>query len=280
MPYGIANRTGQVSDAEAQDILQQARGAGIDTLDTAMAYGESEARLGALGVRAWQVVTKLPAVDDHCADVHGWVQQSLTSSLERLRVDRLYALLLHRPAQLLGSRGDEIFRALTDVKSQGVVGKIGVSIYAPAELEQLWPCFRPDLVQAPFNVLDRRLSDSGWLARLRSAGVEVHVRSVFLQGLLLMSATDRPAAFRAWQDLWNRWDDWLRQQRLTALQAALSFVCSWSEVDRIVVGVDSLQHLREILAAYRLRSLEFPKHIQSDDVALINPSEWINREKM
>ena len=162
MPYGIANRTGQVSDAEAQDILQQARGAGIDTLDTAMAYGESEARLGALGVRAWQVVTKLPAVDDHCADVHGWVQQSLASSLERLRVDRLYALLLHRPAQLLGSRGDEIFRALTDVKSQGVVGKIGVSIYAPAELEQLWPCFRPDLVQAPFNVLDRRLSDSGW----------------------------------------------------------------------------------------------------------------------
>src|SRR5581483_2256099 len=107
--------------------------------------------------------------------------------LLRLDVKTLYGLLLHRPQQLLGAEGPTLYQALQGLKKGGQVQKIGVSVYAPSELELLNLRYRFDLVQAPFNLVDRRLHTTGWLQRLKEDGVEIHTRSAFLQGLLLMS---------------------------------------------------------------------------------------------
>ena len=274
IPYGVANRVGQVSRDEMVEILGHARAAGVDTLDTAIDYGDCEVVLGEVGVDQWQVVTKLPEIPAECQDVASWVQEAVTGSLERLAVSRLYGLLLHRPEQLLGSQGDALYRALVESRNQGMVGKIGISIYDPDELDALSSRYQFDLVQAPCSILDRRLISSGWLARLRHAGTEVHVRSVFLQGLLLMDAAHRPGKFDRWQSLWYAWHRWLDDQALTPLQACLGFVMSQSDIDRIVVGVDSLEQLRGILASLGVATSMPPKGLMSDDQDLINPSHW------
>ncbi len=275
LPYGIVRQGGQVSRNEVAEILGHAWAAGVDTLDTAIGYGDSEVVLGEVGVGQWQVISKLPEVPEACTDVASWVQDSVTDSLKRLKISRLHGLLLHRPQQLLGPCGDELYRALVAIREQAKAEKIGVSVYGPDELDAIWPHYSFDLVQIPFNILDRRLLSSGWLARLRQAGAEVHVRSVFLQGLLLMGAISRPEKFNRWQPLWDQWHSWLGGQEMTALQSCLAFALAQSEFDHVVVGVDSLKQLEEILACIGTsEAIPPPETLMSEDLDLINPSRW------
>ena len=275
--YGIANKQGQVSHEEAQSILDHARASGMDTLDTAIAYGDSERRLGEIGIRDWQVISKLPAIPESCTDVTAWVRESVFSSLERLRIPKLRGLLLHRSQELVGPQGDALYRALIAFKDQGKVEKIGVSIYGPDELDTLWPHYQLDLVQAPFNVVDHRFATSGWLARLHQAGTEIHIRSVFLQGLLLMEPARRPETFNRWQPLWDKWQHWLDDQSLTPLQACLGFVLTQPEIDRVVVGVDSRKQLEEILSAAKTMGVSVSQSFATEDLLLINPSNWVKQ---
>jgi hypothetical protein len=95
-----------------------------------------------------------------------------------------------------------------------------------------------------------------------------------------MDAAARPDNFNQWRPLWDRWDNWLDQERLTPLQATLGFATAQNAIDRVVVGLDSLKHLEEIIAAVDTRTIEFPTSIESADLALINPVEWTSHEKM
>lgn len=277
VPYGIANTGGQVSRPEASAILGFARSIGMDTLDTAVAYGDSERRLGEIGVGGWRIVSKLPAVPDGCSDVGKWVDESVARCLERLGTRSLYGLLLHRPHQLLERGGDGLFRALEGVRDRGLAAKIGVSVYDPAELDDLTPRFHFDLVQAPLNLVDRRFVDSGWLRRLAGEGTETHVRSVFLQGLLLMPREARPRTFDRWAKTWERFEYWLLEAGLTPMQACLRYAMSFPEIGRVVVGVDSISQLLEIVDAIDEPSAAapaFPNDIAVNDPELVNPGRW------
>jgi UDP-4-amino-4,6-dideoxy-N-acetyl-beta-L-altrosamine transaminase len=273
LDYGVANRTGQVSERGAREMIDLARRRGVRTLDTAALYGTSEAVLGNVGVPDLDVVTKLPGLPPG-ADPARFVRETLAGSLSRLRVPRVAALLLHRPADLLGPQGPALWKALEAARAEGRAAKIGFSIYAPAELEALLPRHRPNLVQAPLNVVDRRLVTSGWLARLAAADVEVHVRSAFLQGLLLLAPADLPPAFARWRPLWQEWAAWLAEARLTPIAACLRWVLSHREVERVVVGADGVRQLEEILAAAESAPVAVPARIARDDEDLVNPSRW------
>jgi len=277
LPYGIANQGGQVAREEVMAILDYAWTQGVRTLDTAIAYGDSEQRLGEIGVGQWQLITKLPAFPESCTEVAAWVKESVLGSLERLKISKLHGLLLHRSQQLLGNQGDVLYRALVALRDEGIVEKIGISIYSPDELDALCPYFKFDLVQAPFNIMDRRLVTSGWLSRLHEAGTEIHTRSVFLQGLLLMDAVQRPVTFNRWQTLWDQWHNWLNEQRLTPLQACLGFALSQPYIDRVVVGIDGLAQLKEILSVEKIKSVTVPKSLVTEDAQLLNPSNWVNK---
>ncbi|NER34637.1 MAG: aldo/keto reductase [Oscillatoria sp. SIO1A7] len=274
LDYGIANQKGKIGSGVAADILEYAQSSGIDTLDTAIAYGDSEQCLGEIGVSSWNVVSKLPEIPVGTTNIDYWVKQSVDNSLQRLKISQLYGLLLHRPQQLLSPEGQAIYQSLNLIKAQGLVDKIGISIYNQTEIETLFNEFSWDLIQAPFNVLDRTLESSGWLSRLKGLGVEIHVRSVFLQGLLLMNPLTRPTYFQRWQSLWQRWENWLADNSLTPLQGCLGCVISNPEIDRVVVGVDSLIQLQEIIATTTEKLLILPDDLCSDDSDLINPARW------
>ncbi len=276
LPYGVANQQGQVSPAEAAAIVATAADAGLDTLDTAISYGDSESVLGHIGVKRWSVVSKLPAIPDSAPDITQWVNAQLHASLDRLQIEKLNGTLLHRPEQLLKTRGAAIYEALLDAKAAGLTQKIGVSVYDPAELNALWSTYGGfDLVQAPLNILDRRLITSGWLQKLQAEGVELHTRSAFLQGLLLMPAAARPAHFSRWGELLKRWDAWLTDNNADALEACIAYPLSLDAVSKVVVGVDSVAQLNEILrAAAPGTARDIPDEFECDDSQLINPAMW------
>lgn len=274
LPYGIANDAGQVSSLEVKAMLQFAAAHGIDTLDTAIAYGESETRLGEFGMQGFKVVTKLPAVPEDCVDISNWMEEQIATSLSRLGVTSVHGLLLHRAEQLIGSKGKAIYNKLQDFKNSGRVEKIGVSIYDPRQLDTITQLFRVDLVQAPFNLVDRRLLTSGWLARLKAEGVEIHIRSVFLQGLLLMPQVSIPTQFAPWNDLLHKWHQWLADHDVTAVAACLAHPLSFPEITRVVVGADSVGQIAQIInATNNLPQVELPE-LRCEEARLINPASW------
>lgn len=274
LEYGIANQAGRVPLDDVRNILEDAAAHDVDTLDTAIAYGDSESTLGQAGVGGWNVVTKLPTLPESCTDVAGWVEVQIEGSLSRLGVTQLHGVLLHRPDQLLGPHAKLLYVALQRLKDQGITREIGVSVYDPEELDRLIGEMQFDLVQAPLNILDRRLVESGWARRLMNLGIELHVRSAFLQGLLLMEADQRPEKFARWDATWSEWARWLGETGLTPLQACLAYVLGIEEVSRVVVGVDSVKQFQEILAASHSALPSLPNWPQPIDANLINPSRW------
>jgi len=274
LPYGVANQGSQVGLAEAEVMLALALANDLNMLDTAIAYGDSETCLGEVGIHGFKVVTKLPSVPDLCRDIDAWVAEQVDASFLRLGVTEVYGLLLHRPEQLLGPNGAALYQSLLDLKDSGRVQKIGVSIYSPSELDVLSPRYRFDLVQAPFNLVDQRLYCSGWLQRLKDGDVEIHTRSAFLQGLLLMTQADIPKKFLPWANIWHVWHSWLIAHDISAVQTALAFALSFPEIDRVIVGADSVIQLSQIISATKsTNGIPLPA-LQCDDANLINPANW------
>ena len=274
LDYGVANSGGRVTFEVTRNIIRQAELNSIDTLDTAIAYGASEARLGQIGVEDWSVITKLSELPADCQRVGAWVTAQIEQSISRLGVRQLQGVLLHRPDDLLGHNGRSLVKALEGLKAAGLTRQIGVSIYEPEQLEKLTGIMALDLVQAPLNILDRRLVASGWASRLKDCGTEVHVRSVFLQGLLLMSLDQRPVKFSLWSEIWLKWSRWLESTGFTPLQACLAYVLGVAEVDKVIVGVVSPLQLNEIFMASQTVLPSLPNWPSSIDARLINPALW------
>jgi len=277
LDYGISNHSGKVCEDEARLILNKAKGAGVDTLDTAISYGDCEAVLGRLGVEDWKVVTKLPAQNLQTSNLADEVVDSVRDSLQRLGTDRLHGLLLHRPLQLLEPGGEALLAGLESCREEGLVRRIGISVYGPDEIEAIWPLFLPDLVQTSLNVLDRRVLESGWMKRMNEEGVEVHARSTFLQGLLLIPSDRRPSYFSRWGDLFSRWDLWLEESGISPLAACLGFSLAQEGVDKVLVGLESVSQLEEVLREADRPSVAVPDSIVSNDPDLIDPSRWMSQ---
>ncbi len=274
MSYGISNRVGQVGRTQVAEILNLAKQNGINTLDTAIVYGESESVLGSIGLDCWNVISKLPRIPNETADIKGWVIKSIEDSLSRLRKSSLYGLLLHFPDDLFGDKGFQLLSALKNLKSDGLVKKIGVSIYSPDQLSEIYKINKFDIVQSPLNLLDRRLVNSGWAEKLNKFKVEIHARSSFLQGLLLMPRESRPKKFSQWAEVWKVWDDWLCATGISPLAGCLHYCLSIREAHRIIIGLESANQLKEALEACISRIPELPVWAIDIPDRLLNPTLW------
>ena len=272
--YGIANQIGQIRFKDVKKILQFARSVNIDLIDTAISYGDSEKVIGNAGIKDFKFVSKLPALPKTYVNIRSWVEDEIKLSLKRLGIQSLYGLLIHRSENLIGDSGKEIIEVLNNLKSKGIVKKIGVSIYEPSELEQLTGLMKLDIVQAPISIIDQRLLNSGWLSKLFKNDIEVHIRSIFLQGLLLMSKQKHFSKFNQWSNLWKIWHEWLNDNKITALEATVRYALSIKEISRVIVGVDSKEQLQQIILASDGKVPPIPSKLFVEDTNLLNPSNW------
>lgn len=272
--YGVANKFGIVKPSEVKKIFLLARKFKINLIDTAIGYGESEKIIGKIGILDFNFISKLPAIPPNCSDIDTWVEHNIKNSLLRLGVKSLYGLLLHKPRDLLGVSGKQLINALIKIKSKNFVKKIGISIYDPSELDLVMHLMKIEIVQAPLNIIDRRLENSGWMSKLYKAKVEIHARSVFLQGLLLMSKQERPYKFNRWSSLWKIWDEWLKDNKITALEATIQHAISVSEISKVIIGVDTKQQLEQIIIASKGVLQKTSLELNTNDIQLLNPTHW------
>lgn len=272
--YGITNATGKVPKAEIKSIFRNARSNQIHTLDTASSYGDSEPLLGNIGVSDFDVITKLPSLGSGTYDCYEVYKKSIESSLKDLKMSHIDTVLLHRPEELMSSYGDAIFDALCKLRDRGLFDRIGISIYSPELLDDIYPKYFFDVIQAPLNVFDRRIISSGWLSRLSEMGVSVIARSVFLQGILLSKVNDLPSYFSQWHPHFNQWIEFYQESGLSALEASLQFILQVPEIDKIIVGVESEHQLNEIVKATNNPVIIQSNDLETSDLGLISPVHW------
>lgn len=274
--YGVSNSVGIVPFSECEKIIAMARSNGARRLDTAFTYGKSEETLGEIGVTDFEIISKLPEIKENTSDVRSFVFESVEKSLEKLKVKKLYGLLLHRPNDLIKPHGDKLYDCLLQLKASSLVDKIGISVYEPEELIR-YENYNIDLIQFPMNPFDIRFYESKAIENLSSQGVEIHVRSIFLQGLLLMSKEDRKPYFNKWEKNWNNWHSYLIEKKISALEACLGFISKFHQISNWVVGVNSLSQFDEILnVTNSLRNIEYSTFPETD-VELLNPVHWIGK---
>ena len=274
--YGVNSVDGQVRPEEVKKILSYAHSKDIDLLDTAPAYGNSEKTLGRMDISNFKVVTKTRHFDSleiNNNDVK-LLNNDFHHSLKDLKQNSVYGVLIHDADDLLKPGAEKLFDKLQELKQAEKIVKIGVSVYDHSQLQSILDNFSIDLVQLPFNILDRRMIDSGMLATLRGKGVEVHARSVFLQGLLLMTEQSRHEKFKRWGALWKVWHEWLNDNQITALEATIRHAISMPEISKVLVGVDTADQLKEIVMATLGVLPGIPTEMYTNDADLLNPSNW------
>ena len=267
LDYGITNQSGQVTIKEVKGILDFAKDNGIDTLDTASGYGNSEKVLGEVGVDNYQIITKTISLKNGVDKVIDGFYQSL-NDLSQKQVE---GLLIHNIQDIENKQFSALFNKLNELKQQGLIKKIGFSTYTPEQVNFLLENFDFNIIQVPFNVFDTRLIQSGQLQALKSKGVEIHARSVFLQGVLL-DFDNLSDYFLTWKAQFTEYQVMVKNSGLSLLEYALNFVLSIQEIDRVLVGVNNEQQLREITLS--LKGLDSLEDYFINDMNLLNPSLW------
>ena len=276
MNYGVSNRDGRTPSAEVARILAAARSASLNLLDTGALYGEAESLLGEQDLTGFKVVTKTPRylhAPITAADADD-VKVVLDRSLMRLRMPSVDGLLVHHADDLLVQGGERLIDALLSLREAGKVERVGVSVYNGSQIEAVLERFTPDLVQLPLNVFDQRLIADGSLARLAALGVAIHVRSVFLQGLLLMPSESAPAYFDPWRDQLRGWHAACAKRKVLPQQAALAFVCDQPGVSCCLIGVQNVYQLDEALIGLDAVPSFDAAPFACRDLALLNPVNW------
>ena len=267
LDYGVTNRDGQVTIEEVESILNFAKINGIDTLDTASRYGNSEQVLGDTGVDGYQIVTKTVSLK---SDVNR-VIKGFYQSLENLNQKAVDGLLIHDINEVNDKEFDDLFERLHELKRQGLINKIGFSTYTPKQVNFLLENFDFDIIQLPFNVFDTRLAEGGQLQALKKKNIEIHARSVFLQGILL-DFNNLSSYFSTWRGQFDKYQEVVEKSGMSLLEYALNFALNTQEIGKVLVGLNSEQQLREIFQSAQKedKSSAYP----INDVNLLNPSLW------
>jgi len=274
MDYGINNTRGKIPQTEVFEILNRALEAKIDVLDTASAYGESEEAIGTFmkkRKRILKIVSKFYQSNTRKASA------IFNSSLEKLGIDKFYGYLVHNFGQY--KEDPDIWGVLRELKSSGKVGKIGFSLYSPCELDYLFENkLDIDIVQLPYSVFDHRFES--YFTILKEKGIEIHVRSAFLQGLVFMQPDNLPEYLVKAEDYVRSLQSISTDSGISISALCLDFVLVNPCVDRVIIGVDSLKHLNENLANIdsfkKIESVYYSKldKLAISDENLILPYRW------
>ena len=269
LDYGISNKIGKTSIFEVKNILQTAQNANINTIDTAPAYGNSEQVLGSTMNTNWNVITKTSqfiSVNSVIANVK--------KSLQNLELKSIYGLLIHNVDDIYQSNFSKLYQKLLELKQDGLVKKLGFSTYTPEQINNLLDNYNFDIIQLPINIFDQRLIQGGQLKKLKERGVEIHARSIFLQGLLL-EKVPQVNHFNPWQEHFNDYFSYLKNNKISKLSSALNFALNLTELDKIIIGVNNATQLQEIITHSQKNSNINYNNFAIEDENLINPALWI-----
>ena len=272
LAYGVSNQSGRTPLPEAAAILDYAMTAGVDTLDTAAAYGDAEAVLAELGARArgFRIISKTARLAQGLENVLARARESV------VRLGRgLDGLLVHSAGDLALPDGPALWADLQQMKARGEVSRIGISAYSTDPILELAERFKPDLMQVPVSVVDQRLHRDGTLAALAAKGVEIHARSLFHQGLIFVDPAKLPPKLAEKRAAIVELQRMIAGSGQSPLALALAFARS---VPAIAVAVVGVTHQSELQAIVEASMLPLPvtnfTAFALDDPLLLDPTRW------
>lgn len=271
--YGLTNTKGKVAKDEVFKILSTALDHGITTLDTASGYGDAEKILGEFkDISKFQIITK--GFNSEATD-----QKTVffLDSLKKLNVDHIYGYLLHRYSDLY--RKNSLLPLLNRLKSGQYLKKVGVSLYEPRELEELLlKNMGIDIIQVPLNIFDQRFLKNDLLKRAKDHGLEIHIRSIYLQGLLFSNKENLHPFFFKHIETFNNYYSFLSQNEISPANATACFLKKIEEIDKIIVGVCSVDQLLDLINAKDI-NLDFDfESLSTKEPEVIDPLTWIKNK--
>lgn len=270
--YGISNTLGVPNDEELKSIFDIASAHGIKILDSSPAYGDAQQRIGKYASNRFEVVSKFSNVQSRES-----LSTIIHQSLHDLDTSKLYALISHNSDELIAN--PELWDVLSEEKDRGQIERIGYSLYTPKQLEKLLDLgMSPDIIQLPFNLLDRRFQQ--YFSELKRYGTEIHIRSVFLQGLLFLDVKKFSAKLDPIKPILTLLHDLCRQNKIPISELALAFAKSNPFIDKVLVGVASSDQLLKNIHEFSLNRLDTKvfeqiNNIKVIDDAILNPATWL-----
>lgn len=287
LDYGVSNQQGQVSKHHVEEILNTAKSLGIDTLDCAGAYGNSEQILGELKANEhFKLISKVPPLTAEDESIIPFVEKTL----KHLQCHHIETLLFHQADNLLThSHKLKLFSELSLLKKQNTVNNIGVSVYSPEQFIAISREYSIDTAQVPINLFDQRFLTNDIRDICKKEHITLHARSLFLQGLLLIDKADIPTYFSPYQDKLNAFSLLAKHLSCSKLTLALALLVSDqltnekesynTVIEKIIVGVCNTQQLTEIVSAYQsAKALNITRDelelLADKRLAFITPSLW------
>ena len=218
-------------------------------------------------------MTKIPKIDENLSFQNNFIEKKLKSSLINLKKNNIYALMFRNPTNYINKNKIRLWEEAKELQKTGLITKLGITIYDPIELEESFNILQPDLVQCPYNLFDRRIEYSSWLNKLFQKNVEIHTRSVFLQGLLLRKNNELPEKFLKYKKIWDNYHNWLQENNISALEACINFILENKEISKMVIGIENKEQFNEIIRV-KEKKINFPSWKESIEEELIDPRKW------
>lgn len=274
MNYGVSNTKGRTSESEVNSILSFAKKANIQIIDTAHNYGISEKIIGKYTDNYFKIITKTPHLESNLIlqDDINFLKKSFYQSLTNLKKDKIYCLLIHNIRDLFKEGSEKIINYLYDLKRDNFVEKIGISIYPDCDIRKILGIISVDIIQLPINVFDQRLLQNGTIDLIKSFGIEIHARSIFLQGLLLTK--NYPEYFKRWSNEINNWKNFCFEKNKSPLEISLNFINNLNQIDNLIIGIEDLSQLKEIINSLNTNQVIDLSKFASSNENLVNPNNW------
>ena len=266
--YGKVSGT-KISFKEIKKIFAFSKKKKIKLLDTALSYQNSEI-LNQFNLKKWKIVTKVNCSDPDRKDY-------LINLRKNLNILNIYGVLIHlkNKKEILSKGNVNLYNLLKDLKKKKIIKKIGFSIYEPKDADAILGNYNIDLIQIPLNLFDRRFEKQGYLEKFKKKHIEIHTRSIFLQGLLLENKV--PKNFKHWTRNFKQIDEWTSLNNISKLQACIQYILGIAEVDKVIIGVNNLRQLKQIVKNFKKpsRHINFSQNFGSSNLKLIDPRKWI-----
>lgn len=274
--YGLGKNNLVPSNLQIRDIIKLLLDENIECLDTSQNYGNVEQLIGSLVGSEMRVITKISILTEDLSEtkIEKNLHYLLNISRKNLCLEKLDSVLIHNTDFLKSKFAEKYLKVLFKFKKQGLVNKIGFSVYELNEVKEISKLCDPDILQIPLNVFNQKFLECMDIKLLKQKGCEIHARSIFLQGLLLHDVKDIPLYFRPYEKYLNKWNIFCLEQNVSQISACFDFIKNSNLADVAIIGVNSKNQLLKNIAAFKEKlNLDYTK-FSMNEVNLIDPRVW------
>lgn len=271
--YGITNNNyKKINFKELKKIISFCKKNNILQIDTALNYSGAHKKISLQDTKKFKIISKIPKIlSQNQINIDAEIDYYIKQILQELKKKKIYAILLHSPKQLLEKKGIYVFKKLEKLKKENKIKKIGISVYSPKETNQIIKKFKIDLIQIPYNILDRSFEKKNLLKKMYKKGIKIYARSCFLQGLLVGKPKKNKRFFKK---MLHKYFKWIEENRIDPVEACIKFVIRNRYISNIVIGVDNYKQILDLKKMNFKKKINIPNNLIVKNLSILDPRKW------